>query len=240
MTERPNQRTNKIPGLTSSSRITNSSPRNRTNSSSLAPPNNSQSARAENSKSAGNSPVPSPVLSRKVLQNSSQSKCLTPYSDKLGIVSRQDGEATVKPADLTINVTDVAAPDSSEPSADNSNNLEECPCGESDKSSTYIKCAKCSQGWHNKCCNLRGTTQATIKKMEWWLCPRCFTSRHAAESEPKIDQYKLFMDKMARLEKCNEELNGSISSVEFFNQHIRHLLLDDTKFKSQSTRVSNR
>ena len=46
-------------------------------------------------------------------------------------------------------------------------NKAKCPCGKSDKSSTYITCSSCKQGWHNKCCNFRDLDQVTIKK----TCP---------------------------------------------------------------------
>ena len=42
---------------------------------------------------------------------------------------------------------------------------------------------------------------------------------------------------MSRIETCREELNEGISSVEFFNQHIKHLLLDDSKFKSHTDKI---
>ena len=44
---------------------------------------------------------------------------------------------------------------------------------------------------------------------------------------------------MSRIEKCNEELKDGVSSVEFFNQHIKHLLLDEQKFKNQSSEIDN-
>ena len=44
---------------------------------------------------------------------------------------------------------------------------------------------------------------------------------------------------MSRIEKCNEELKDGVSSVEFFNQHIKHILLDEKKFKNQSSKIYN-
>ena len=44
---------------------------------------------------------------------------------------------------------------------------------------------------------------------------------------------------MSRIEKFDEELKDGVSSVEFFNQHIKHLLLDEQKFKNQSSKIDN-
>ena len=44
---------------------------------------------------------------------------------------------------------------------------------------------------------------------------------------------------MSHIEKCNEELKDGVSSFEFFNQHIKHLLLDEHKFKNQSSKIDN-
>ena len=47
---------------------------------------------------------------------------------------------------------------------------------------------------------------------------------------------------MSRIEQFNEELKDGVLSVEFFNQHIKyikHLLLDEHKFKSQSSKIDN-
>ena len=112
-----------------------------------------------------------------------------------------------------------------------------CPCGESDPSSIYVKCAKCIQQWHNKCCNLDGLTQAAIRKLEKWQCPRCYTSPFVQTHIDAANCLKEFVDKMTRIERCNEDLNDSITSVEFFNMHIKHLLLDDKKFIEQTSKL---
>ena len=51
--------------------------------------------------------------------------------------------------------------------------------------------------------------------------------------------YKELISTMSRIENCNEELKDGVSSVEFFNQHIKHLLLDEQKFKNQSSKIDN-
>ena len=101
----------------------------------------------------------------------------------------------------------------------------------------YVKCAKCSQEWHNNCCNLSGISQNTIKKLVKWQCPKCYV---CPLSGPSLSgDCKEFISTMSRIEKCNEELKDGVSSVEFFNQHIKHLLLDEHKFKSQSSKIDN-
>ncbi len=52
-----------------------------------------------------------------------------------------------------------------------SSSKDKCPCKASDQDSTYVICVKCKQGWHNRCCNLNGLTQAAIKKLDEWQCP---------------------------------------------------------------------
>ena len=49
-----------------------------------------------------------------------------------------------------------------------------CPCGQHDGDSTYVTCAKCTQGWHSRCSNLTGIGQTAVKKLEFWQCPRCY------------------------------------------------------------------
>ena len=53
-------------------------------------------------------------------------------------------------------------------------NKVKCPCGKSDKTSTYITCSICKQCWHNKCCNCVDLDQETIRKLSRWECPACY------------------------------------------------------------------
>ena len=116
-----------------------------------------------------------------------------------------------------------------------------CPCNESDTSSTYVVCVKCAQSWHQKCCNLHGVSVAAIKKLEKWECPRCYVSPLVPKAKPESEasSYRDFLDNMKRIEECNKELNSSITAVEFFNLHIKHLLIDDTKFKERTTQIES-
>ena len=42
---------------------------------------------------------------------------------------------------------------------------------------------------------------------------------------------------MARVQNFAEELNEKINPIEFFNQYIRHLLLDKSKFETQTDKI---
>ena len=42
---------------------------------------------------------------------------------------------------------------------------------------------------------------------------------------------------MARVQNYTEELNENITAIEFFNQHIKHILLDESKFKTHTDKI---
>ena len=73
--------------------------------------------------------------------------------------STEEESATLDDTNITIGDTDVCG------SQTKHDSLKACPCNMSDPTSTYIKCAKCGQEWHNKCCNLAGISQAIIRKL---------------------------------------------------------------------------
>ena len=95
-----------------------------------------------------------------------------------------------------------------------------CPCGKSDKQSSYVICAKCKQQWHQKCCNLIGLDSAAIKKLEVWQCPRCYTcpllcrqpASLFAEMSTMKEQMKKLLDKNTHRENC-QNLNAEISAL---------------------------
>ena len=100
-----------------------------------------------------------------------------------------------------------------------------------------IKCSACDKDWHTECCNLTGITTNNAKKLEKlnWRCPWCDQpgienpdSKAGKDTEISL---KSFMSSIARVKSCTEELNEGITSVEFFNQHVKHLLLEKYKFK---------
>ena len=166
------------------------------------------------SRSAGNSPASSPVLSKKVqskakpsandilLDNTGNGKSETSMIDITGV---SESDLTPECPNVIISKSDeVPIINKIQPHAD----LKKCPCNSSDPESTYVKCAKCSQEWHNNCCNLSGITQNAIKKLVKWQCPKCYVcplSNHSLSGD-----YKELISTMSRIEKCNEELKNGL------------------------------
>jgi hypothetical protein len=111
-----------------------------------------------------------------------------------------------------------------------------CVCKVYKGGALSIQCDKCLDYWHLECVSLKGLTKTMIDSIEVWFCPNCFESPYASKPDTKIiDSYvKQFKKQASRIDKCNEELGESVSHVEYFNQHIRHLLIDDVKFKDRS------
>ena len=205
----------------------------KTNSSNLRPP----SSRVI--KSAGNTPSSSPILNRKSTPCASLN--LLPQSPN----QQQNYTIDVLDADNIESIDSLNVTAASDNGSDNSHGttpskpidgLKKCPCNNSSPDSTYIKCAKCSQEWHNKCCNLVGITQGAIKKLVQWQCPQCYVCPFFGNKTMGTN-HKSFNSAMLHMEECTEELNDNITKIDFFNQHIKHLLLDDQKFKAQTSKI---
>ena len=115
-----------------------------------------------------------------------------------------------------------------------------CPCSQpNSKSSVTIECVKCIQKWHSNCANLSEITQASVKKLvaAGWNCPKCYIS-------PYIDQergqnFKEFLRITSNIAKVNEELKENSQGIEFFNLHLRRLLLDEEEYVKDSERISH-
>ncbi len=121
---------------------------------------------------AVNSPDSSPIVTRKLHSNvEGNTSALLPYKDVL--------QNSISTNEVVVDVTNEESSSAStslqtkSPSSDD-NPLMKCPCNLSDRQSTYVICDKCQQQWHNRCCNLKGLTQAAIRKLEEWQCPRCY------------------------------------------------------------------
>ena len=112
-----------------------------------------------------------------------------------------------------------------------------CPCSQPiTKTSVTIDCVRCNQKWHSTCVNLAGLTQAGIKKLGNWNCPKCYVS-------PYIDQergqnFKEFMKITSNIAQVNEELKENSRGVEFFNLHLRRLLISEEDYVKDSERIS--
>ena len=213
------------------------------------------------SKSAGSSPKSSPApKSSPTLKSSPTSirKALSTKSSSTDKSSLSDSEMLDVNDSLLLNVTTNSSPTKVSdvtviiPHHDVCKEQPECPCIKTENKGhgATIMCSSCKALWHIGCCNLKGVTSSVIKKLEnqGWKCPWCFTltikpleaqtNEHTpSPAEINIKKVDEFLATMDRIETCKEELNDGISSVEFFNQHIKHLLLDDTRFKEQSTKV---
>ena len=116
-----------------------------------------------------------------------------------------------------------------------------CPCNLSDRTSSYVVCTGCLQEWHQNCVNLIGITPGAILKLRSWLCPRCHVSPYSPTSTPPPcdDPIKEFFSRIEDIKKCNEELKGSTSQVEWFNLHVKKLILDDAKFVDYSSKIDS-
>lgn len=192
---------------------------------------------ASETKSAGNTPLTSPVLSRKVLQSSHYGGL--PEKTNSTVPEALNDTVIIDPtalADETLEKTTVIQK--------TVNIITQCPCGMFDRKCIGIKCSACEKEWHTECCNLAGVTPSVAKKLETqtWKCPWCYEpsiTKPCSQSgtQPNSEVYNKFTCSVSRLETFTEELSDNITSVEFFNQHIKHLLLDDTKFKLHSEKV---
>lgn len=195
------------------------SPPRKSEPSKLAPP---KATNTRICKSAGNSPASSPQLSRKTIENVSN-------TSNQSIID-VDGISEIKPnLSETVNFSHT----------NNSKKLIKCPCSLPPlKNSVPITCSTCQQEWHSTCVNLSGITQAAVKKLTQWKCPKCFVSVFCVQSgETEKESIDQLVTSLSRVQQCTDDFNDNATKVEFFNQHIKHLLLDDTKFKLQTDKI---
>ena len=136
-------------------------------------------------------------------------------------------------------------------------NLEKCPCKKSDTKSWLLKCTKCQQHWHSGCSNLHGISQDLVESLENWLCPACFIPCTGMKSLPSNNDYictvcrnnsnissalhtdsaKQFIENVTSLTQLNEELSNSASHIDYFNLHLKHLLLDKSSIDNYATKL---
>ena len=148
-----------------------------------------------------------------------------------------------KPLD-TINITSVDEKDMDD--ANISNLLEFCPCQQSDESAIYIVCQGCREKWHTKCVNLVGLKNNGVNQIkQHWKCPWCHTSPFTPTAgkgpniEPDPDAVvKEFFSRIDDIKKYNEDLRDSATSIDFFNTHVKHLLLKEDEFTAHTRNTS--
>ena len=180
--------------------------------------------------SAGNSPASSPTVSRKdVTPSSKLTKTHSTVADNL------DDTLHVDVLETTTVITQTVSKLSE---------LTNCPCTMFDRNCLGIKCSKCDKSWHTECCNLAGITQTVARKLEGrkWECPWCYLpaipNPDSKDGKETTESLKAFMANISRVQACTEELKEGVTTVEFFRQHIQHLLLDKDKFITHSERIS--
>ena len=178
------------------------------------------------SKSAGNTPTSSPLVSKHVLEckNVQQRRNL---KDEL---NSEDEEVNVDSLD-----------DAKTAKGGLSTPKGQCPCfNTGSKNALLIKCAKCSQAFHPTCVNLSGLTKSPMSKLTTWKCPDCFIFPYSKQSQKSLEAeaFSEFLKIIPRISKCNEELKESTSTVEFFNEHIKHLVINEDSYKAQSQKLN--
>jgi hypothetical protein len=200
------------------------------------------------SKSAGNSPNSSPLLNNSVLSRQHQLGYITHrrnVKDSLNESEILDVESVHTKSDTPIKVT---TPDGKKgktlatgsPKHDSSDS-DNCPCHKDClKGSFLVKCCRCLQSWHPECSNLCGITQAAAKKLRNWSCLRCVIIITLGPNEQILDDKEAlsqFHATASDIRKYTEDLKDSATSVDFFNTHIKHLLLNEDEFKSHSAKI---
>ena len=183
------------------------------------------------------SSIPSPGLRKPVLHTAAEELKI-----KLRLPQKPRTEDTDNSSELDITEDSLysSPAEKNDVTTKETTPLTKCPCGLSDKTAVYLTCVSCQQEWHSNCCNLKGITQGAVKKLDDWECPRCYNCPHLpidVQNDTRwtdASAYQSFMAAMSRIESCNNELKEHASSVEWFNQHIRHLLMDKSKFEANN------
>ena len=193
--------------------------------------------------SAGNTPPTSPIITRKVMSQSLHRRSFTN-------VTRRDSDF-VNVEDDSFSTEESISAESTGP-ADNSlakapsakcqkDGKKGCPCfGVGSKCSFQVKCSKCDQSWHPDCVNLSGITQGASKKLVNWKCPHCYVFPYHTATDVDgntKEAFNEFLKVTSDIRKFNEELKDSASSIDFFNVHVKHLMLNEDTFIQQSNRI---
>jgi alkylated DNA repair dioxygenase AlkB len=172
--------------------------------------------------SAGNTPLNSPTIERKVMSRMKNITKRDSFSDLID-VTYDDFEK------------EGGGPCNSPLSGSNT-----CPCFQPPvKGSVDITCQKCQQKWHTTCHNLTGLTGSAAKKVmdAGWKCMRCYVSPYSDDQE-SVRNFREFQRITSDMERFNEELKKNFDTVEFFNLHLRRLMIDKEDYIKDSDRIS--
>lgn len=191
------------------------------------------SKKTNKAKSVGGTPAGSPIAGKPTQRLKSPKKIA---EDPLNNTTIVDVERVSLPSNASLLEKTSLLPKTE-------STLIHCPCDMLDRKSIPIKCTTCSKDWHTECCNLTGLTRTVVKKLEGqsWKCPWCFKSSYlkpgSVDDSPDESTLKNLLASMSRVLECTDMLNDNASNIEYFNEHIRHLLLDGSKFKEHSEKM---
>jgi hypothetical protein len=117
----------------------------------------------------------------------------------------------------------------------------DCPCQQDSLKGTFVvRCCKCLQAWYPECSNLRGITPGAAKKLNNWNCLRCIILDMLSTSDQlrmDNDIVSKFLLTTTEIERYTD-LKESASSLDFFNTHIKHLLLHEDSFLDHTGKIA--
>ena len=184
------------------------------------------------SKSAGNTPNSSPLLYRSVLHRNVTNR------RNLADEARDESDTDVDVVSQNTSVNNASTELKEILSSSRQILNNGCPCqNDALKGSFLIDCKKCFQSWHPECSNLAGLTKAASKKLTHWVCPQCYVSLQNPSHDSNGDSFAEFLKVTADIRKYNEELKDSATAIDFFNAHIKHLLLSEDSYIQHSERI---
>ena len=131
--------------------------------------------------------------------------------------------------------------------------LEKCPCKKSDSNSWKLQCKQCQQQWHSGCVNLKGISKDFVEQLENWMCPNCFVPcntqppttyvcsvcKNNAEVSSALESNAAqnFINSVKSLSTMSDQLNQNSSDIEYFNLHLKHLLIDASSIDNHSCKL---
>ena len=82
-----------------------------------------------------------------------------------------------------------------------------------------------------------GITAAAVKRMTGWKCPQCYISPFSETLCGDADAFAQFKNAMKNIKEVNGNLTEDSNAIEFFNSHLKHLLLEPAEFLKHSERI---
>ena len=74
--------------------------------------------------------------------------------------------------------------------------------------------------------------------MTSWKCPYCYRCPFLKNKngDKMTTTLETLFERLQIIGKCNEDLKDSANTIDFFNSHIEHLILNDIEFKNRNER----